>query len=114
MKKIENQTWYKAKAKAGLFLKKSRVSLALAVQLQKRPKWPNLHKVLSAFQRLLERVKSTLENKIKNLKKIGGVLTTFSYEHTKFERIWLKTVVLRGLQKQRFWIRSSRASKDFR
>jgi hypothetical protein len=33
-------------------LKKSRVSLALAVQLEKKPKWPHLHKVLSAFQRL--------------------------------------------------------------
>jgi hypothetical protein len=76
--------------------------------------WPNLHKVLSAFQRLLERVKSTSENENKNLKNIRGVLTTSFNVHTKFERIWLKTVVLRGLQKQRFCIRSSRASKDFR
>jgi hypothetical protein len=51
--------------------------------------------------------------KNKNLKKLRGVLTTFTYVHTKFERIWLKTVVLRGLQKQRFCVRSSRASKDF-
>jgi hypothetical protein len=39
---------------------------------------------------------------------------SLTYVHTKFERIWLKTVVLRGLQKQRFCVRSSRASKDFR
>jgi hypothetical protein len=36
MKKIEKQTWYKANA--GRFLKNSRVSLSLAVQLQKKAK----------------------------------------------------------------------------
>jgi hypothetical protein len=36
MKKIENQTWYKANADR--FLEKSRVSLAQAVQLQKKVK----------------------------------------------------------------------------
>jgi hypothetical protein len=106
IKKIENQTW--KKANAVLFLKKSHVSVALAVQLQKRPKWPNLHKVFSAFQKLLERAKSTLKNKKKIWKKIRGVLTTSTYVHTKFESIWFKTVLLRGLQKQHFCIRSSR------
>jgi hypothetical protein len=67
MKKIENNTWYTASA--GLFFLTSRVSLALAVQLQKRTKWPNLHKVLSAFQRLLEPAKSTSGNVNQNLKK---------------------------------------------
>ncbi len=58
-----------------VYFLKSRVSLALAVQLQKRPKVPNLHKVLSAFQRILERVKSTLENEKQNLKKNSEVFS---------------------------------------
>ncbi len=65
MKKIENQTWNKTNA--GQFFEKSRVSLALAVQLEKRPKWPHLHKVLSAFQRLLNPAKNTSGNVKKNL-----------------------------------------------
>jgi hypothetical protein len=82
--------------------KKSRFPSPSHSTAKKRPKWPNLHKVLSAFQRLLERAKSTSENKNKNLKKIRGVLTTSTYAHTKFENIWLKTVVLRGLQNSVF------------
>ncbi len=44
---------------------------------------------------------------------LAGSKSLWNAERTKFENIWLKTVVLRGLQKQRFCIRSSRASKDF-
>jgi chromatin segregation and condensation protein Rec8/ScpA/Scc1 (kleisin family) len=77
MKKIENQTWYKANA-GRFFKKKSRFpspSRSTKKKPKKRPKWSNLHKVLSAFQRLLERVKSTSENEIKNLKKKSEVFS---------------------------------------
>jgi hypothetical protein len=33
------------------------------------PKWPNLHKVLSAFQRFLEPAKSTSENEKQKFEK---------------------------------------------
>jgi hypothetical protein len=55
------------------FLKKNRVSLALAVQLKKKPKWPHLHKVLSALQRLLHPVKSTSGNVKKKIYKKSEV-----------------------------------------
>jgi hypothetical protein len=53
-----------------------------------------LHKVLSAFQRLLERVKSTSENEKKNLKKIRVVLTTFANVDTKVEEVEASLVPL--------------------
>ncbi len=69
IKKIENQNLNQFNA--GRFFEKSRVSLAESDQLQKRPKWHYLHKVLSAFQRLLQPAKKTSGNeKQKSTKKL--------------------------------------------
>jgi hypothetical protein len=62
-----------------------------------------LHKVLSAFQRLLQPAKSTSGNEKKKSEKNRGVFTTYGYLHTKFESIGLTTVVLKGLKPGEAW-----------